>query len=102
MMNYFNKIFKNLNIKIILFLDKKDTMNTRTISKHFLDINKNDIFWRIINLTDTSTVDPKILFEQYKDSSKLQIYNLSQRNLTLFSIPSSLIPYLAKTKLLII
>lgn len=101
-MNYFNKICENINIKIILFLDKKDTMNTRAISKHFLDINKNDIFWRIINLTDTSTVDPKILFEQYKDSNKLQIYNLSQRNLTLFTIPSSLIPYLAKTKLLII
>ena len=101
-MNYFNKICENINIKIILFLDKKDTMNTREISKHFLDINKNDIFWRIINLTDTSTVDPKILFEQYKDSNSLQIYNLSQRNLTLFSIPSSLIPYLAKTKLLIL
>jgi hypothetical protein len=101
-MSCFNLINTDLNIIILQYLDQKNFMDTRAVSKQFLETSKADIFWRIINLTDVNTVDEKILCEQFKDNNQLQIYNLSQKFYTTFSIPHGLLQYLSKTKLLII
>ena len=78
-MNSLSNVNDNICITILQYLNRKDFINTRTLSKHFKKIGDHDVFWRIINLTDTRTVDEKQLYKQFKHDNYLHVYNLSQK-----------------------
>jgi hypothetical protein len=101
-MDLFNCLDNNINIHILLYLNRKDFMKTRILSKRFKNIGNHDIFWRIVNFTDTRTVDEKQLYEQFKHDNYLHVYNLSQKSPNVISIPRGLLTQLCKTRLIII
>ena len=100
-MDLFSVLDKNIIIDILFYLDRKDFMKTRSLSTSLKKIGNHDIFWRIINFTDTRTVDEKQLYEQFKHDNYLHIYNLSQKSTNVISIPRGLLTQLCKTRLII-
>ena len=101
-MNSLSNVNDNICITILQYLNRKDFINTRTLSRHFKKIGNHDVFWRIINFTDTRTVDEKQLYEQFKHDNYLHVYNLSQKSPNVISIPRGLLTQLCKTRLIII
>ena len=101
-MNVFQTLDTDVTIHILIYLNRKDFMNTRSLSKRFKKIGEHDLFWRIINFTNTGTVDEKQLYEQFKHDNYLHIYNLSQKSPNVISIPRGLLTQLCKTRLIII
>ena len=101
-MNSLSNVNDNICITILQYLNRKDFINTRTLSRHFKKIGDHDVFWKIVNLTDTRTVDEKQLYEQFKHDNYLHVYNLSQKSPNVISIPRGLLTQLCKTILIII
>jgi hypothetical protein len=97
-MNSLSNVNDNICIIILQYLNRKDFIKTRELSKHFKKIGNHDVFWRIINLTDVRTVDQ----EQFKHDNYLHVYNLSQKSPNVISIPRGLLTQLCKTRLIII
>ena len=93
-MNSLSNVNDNICITILQYLNRKDFINTRILSKRFKNIGNHDIFWRI--------VDEKQLYKQFKHDNYLHVYNLSQKSPNVISIPRGLLTQLCKTRLIII
>ena len=82
-------------------IDFKTMMKLRVTGKSICEIYNNEHYWKIINLTDTSTQNNEYLIELFENSKDVYLYNLSNKNKNILSFPVSIWKNLNKTKLLI-
>lgn len=82
------------------YISFKMIMKLRVCSKGVCHIYDEDHFWNIINLTDVSTRDVDSLRDCFKNQY-ITIYNLSDKDRSIMSIPFSILSKLKNTKLLI-
>ena len=82
------------------YISFKMIMKLRVCSKSFCKIYDEEHFWNIINLTDVSTRDVDSLRDCFK-TQYITIYNLSDKDRSIMSIPFSILSKLKNTKLLI-
>ena len=76
-------------------------MKLRITNKDICEIYNNEHYWKIINLTDTSTRNHEYLIDLFQDSKEVYLYNLSNKNINILSFPISIWKKLNKTKCLI-
>jgi len=82
------------------YISFKTIMKLRICSKSFCNIYDDEYFWNIINLTDVYTRDVDSLRDCFKNQY-ITIYNLSNKDRSIMSIPFSILSRLKNTKLLI-
>ena len=100
--SYFEILCDDIIINIFKYLTREDFFRIRAVSKSFIRISENEIFWRVINFTNIGTDDLDKIYESFKNNDYLQIYNLSQEDTVALTIPTSIVKNLFKSKLIII
>mgnify|MGYP000341710802 CR=1 FL=1 len=82
------------------YISFKMVMKLRICSKSFCNIYDDEYFWSIINLTDVSIRDVDSLRDSF-ENQYITIYNLSNKDRSIMSIPFTILSKLKNTKLLI-
>jgi len=94
-----NELILNLLYEYISF---KDLMLLRTVNNETKKIYNNPIYWKIINLTETSIREINELIDIFNDSKNVILYNLSkERDSHILIYPTSLALQFLNLRLLI-